>query len=86
MDATTIALVVALMGPTTATEDTAAGWTRDGRIAYVSAVDCRAGSGILALSDRQGEGSGLTFDFDLRGQTSASAVARSLCKHFTLGR
>jgi hypothetical protein len=79
MDATTVALVVALMGPTAAEQGVAVGQLRDGRFAYVQAFECRTGSGWLRLSDN------LAAPYTLGQDSPANAVAAILCKHFIPG-
>ena len=77
-----IFLAVVLFGPVAHTDEVAASRTVDGRIAYVSASDCRRGSGELSLSDTRGEGSALSAPFILGAKGPASVAATAMCGYY----
>jgi hypothetical protein len=72
-------LAVALLGPVSTGPEVAASRTTDGRVAYVSKADCKAGFGILALSDTKGEGSGLSAPFSLGQPGPVNRAALRMC-------
>jgi len=75
-------LAITLLGPVSHTHDMAASSTTSGRIAYVSAADCRVGFGTFALSDTKGNGSTLEAPFSLGHRGPVNAAAAVMCAPF----